>query len=154
AFYIDLMDSDTINLDKINSAHYLWIPACRGSFSQVEGILSVKDVLAGRCGATPVPLASLVQPPLYVAVDFTLLQLLEAFKQSHHPIALVQDHHGQAAGLVTMADVMMAIVGEFPLAHAQYDPDIIQREDGSWLLDGQIDIASLKEKFGLRNLPE
>lgn len=154
AFYIDLADSDAVNLDKINRSHYFWIPACRGSFSQVEGILSVKDVLAGCCGATPVPLASLVQPPLYVAVDITLLQLLEAFKQSHHPIALVQDHNGQAAGLVTIADVMMAIVGEFPHARAHYDPDFVQRQDGSWLIDGQIDIASLKEKFSLRNLPE
>lgn len=153
-FYIDLADSDADNLEKINRSPYFWIPACRGGFSQMEGILSVKDVLAARSSAEPVSLESLVQLPLMVAVDISLLQLLEAFKQSRHPAALVQDDQGHVAGLVTMADVMMAIVGDFPLSDEEYDPDMVQRDDGSWLLDGQIDIASFKDQFGLRKLPE
>lgn len=153
-FHIDLEDSDADNLVKINSAPDFWVPVCRGGLANVEGMLSVKDVLAAHSTSTPVSLAALVQPALTVPVNMTLLQLLEAFKQSRHLVAMVRDDQNRVAGVVTMVDVMMAIVGDFPLSDETYDPDMVQREDGSWLLDGQIDIASFKDQFGLRKLPE
>lgn len=153
-FYIDLADGDSVNLAKINAAPYFWIPVCNGGLAHMVGILSVKDVLAARSQSPDAALETLVRPPLTVQVDVTLLQLLDEFKKARHPVAIVLDDHGQAAGLVTMADVMMAIVGDFPLADEAYDPDFIQREDGSWLVDGQIDIASFKDQFAIRALPE
>lgn len=153
-FYIDLADGDSVNLAKINAAPYFWIPVCSGGLGNMVGMLSVKDVLAAQSLAPDAALETLVKPPLTVPVDATLLQLLEEFKKSPHPVAIVLDDHRQAAGLVTMADVMMAIVGDFPVADASYEPDFIQREDGSWLVDGQIDIASFKDQFAIRKLPE
>ncbi|CBL43746.1 CBS domain protein, hemolysin-related [gamma proteobacterium HdN1] len=153
-FYIDLNDGDQANLAKINSGPYFWVPVCRGGLNQIVGMLSVKDLLSSRSASPQAPLESLVQSPLYVPLSTTLLELLEQFKQARDPVVLVRDHHGQVAGLVTMSDVMMAIVGDFPVADDDYEPDFVQRQDGSWLVSGQIDIATFKDHFAVRKLPE
>lgn len=153
-FYIDLADGDETNLARINAAPYVWVPVCNGGLGKILGMLSVKSLLQARSLAPAPALESLLQPALCVPVDATLLKLLEQFKQTRHPVALVNDDHGQTIGLVTMSDVMMAIVGDFPVEDDEYEPDFVQREDGSWLVSGQIDIASFKDHFGVRNLPE
>jgi putative hemolysin len=82
----------------------------------------------------------------------TALQLLETFKQSATHIAMVVDEHGALEGLVTMNDVLEAMVGEMPSQLRSGESFAVQREDGSWLLDGRMPISDFKELFSIDRL--
>jgi putative hemolysin len=81
------------------------------------------------------------------------LRVLELFKQSGTHIALVIDEYGGIQGLVTPSDILEAIVGDLPVAGEQFEPLAVQREDGSWLLDGMLSVDEFKELFDLGHLP-
>lgn len=153
-YYLDLEDGDAVNLAKIRDGSHSWLPVCSGGIAKVEGILSAKEVLGACMGTGIADLRTLLHPALQISVDTTVLELLEALRESNAKLAVVLDHQGQTAGLVTMADIMMAIIGDLASADEDYEPDFVAREDGSWLVDGQVDIASLKDKFSLRKLPD
>ena len=82
------------------------------------------------------------QPALFVPETMTLMKLLEQFKRAHLPIALVVDEFGDVEGLVSLTDVIASIVGDLP-AEPGEEPSIVRRDDGSWLLDGALDIDAV-----------
>jgi putative hemolysin len=98
-------------------------------------------------------LAAILQLPLYVAEGTRALKVLEQFKQTGVHIALVTDEYGGIEGLVTLNDLMEAIVGDLPSLEDREEPLIIQRDDGSWLLDGSLDINDLKDLVKKELLP-
>jgi len=69
------------------------------------------------------------------------------------PVALVLDERGHIEGLITLTDVLEALVGEVPDAHERSEEPIVRREDGSWLVDGLLAADELKERLGLKELP-
>jgi putative hemolysin len=95
-----------------------------------------------------------MQSPLYVAESTRTLNVLEKFKQTGIHMALVTDEYGGIEGLVTLTDLMEAIVGDLPSAETQDEPMAIQREDGSWLLDGLLAINEFRDIFRNESLPE
>ncbi|MGL6284335.1 MAG: transporter associated domain-containing protein, partial [Microcoleaceae cyanobacterium] len=94
-----------------------------------------------------------LQTPLYVPENSRALKVLELFKQSGTHIALVTDEYGGVEGLVTLNDLLEALVGELPEAGEQDDPMSVQREDGSWLLDGFMSTDEFKDLFNKESLP-
>jgi putative hemolysin len=87
-------------------------------------------------------LPSLAEPALFVPETMTLMKLLEQFKRTHLPVALVVDEFGGVEGLVSLTDVISAIVGDLPSEPGE-EPSIVRREDGSWLMDGGLDLPAL-----------
>jgi putative hemolysin len=81
------------------------------------------------------------------------MQLLEHFKRAHLPAALVIDEYGEVVGIATVNDVIEAIVGDLP-GDEEEDPLMVQREDGSWLVDGMLDLDGLKILLDVDELPE
>jgi putative hemolysin len=79
----------------------------------------------------------------------TLMTLLEQFKRTHLPVALVVDEFGDTQGLVSLADVTSSIVGDLP-AEPGGEPLIVRRDDGSWLLDGGLDIDTMRSRGAAR----
>jgi putative hemolysin len=98
-------------------------------------------------------LQALAQPPLFVAESTRSLNVLEMFRQSGTHIALITDEYGGIEGLVTLNDLIEAIVGNIPNDDEIEEPQIIQREDGSYLLDGLLSIDEFKELFEKETLP-
>ena len=97
--------------------------------------------------------AALIQP-LYIPETNTVLELLDQFKEAHTHFALVIDEFGGVEGLVTMNDVLEAIVGE--LSNSQHKPSkkgIELLENGTWLIDGQLSVDDLKPILGIADLP-
>ncbi len=82
----------------------------------------------------------------------TVLRALEVFKTSGEPMALVVDEYGDLEGLVTLTDILEALVGDIPGA-GESDPRIVRREDGTWLVDGMIGIDEVKQALGVAHLP-
>lgn len=153
-FYVDIEDSIEENRRKIAGSHYSRIPVCKGGLDNVIGILYAKDMLNRVLADQPLDLTALVKRPLFIPRYATALQLLEQFKKSKIHLAMVVDEHGQTSGLVSTNDVLEAIVGDLPAEDEEYEPDFVEREDGSWLVAGQVDIGAFKEHFDIKRLPE
>lgn len=109
----------------------------------VVGVVSVKDIYAHLAANIPVRLADLMIPPLYVPATDTVTELLEAFRKTRRHIAIITDEAHQVVGLVTLVDVLEAIVGDMPSLEEREKPEARQRGDGSWLVDGGFAVAEL-----------
>jgi putative hemolysin len=99
-------------------------------------------ILEQALGTNALDLPSIAEPALYVPETMSLMKLLEQFKRTHLPLALVVDEFGDVEGLVSLTDVIAAIVGDLPSEPGE-EPAIVRREDGSWLIDGSVDIDSV-----------
>lgn len=151
--WLDLDDPLEVNQQKIARQHHSYYLVCRGSFDNILGILHVKDVLAQSLSGKPLNLETLVRPPLYVPESMRVFKVLEQFKQTGVHLALAVDEYGVVQGLMTLNDIMEAIVGEVPAADEAVEPGIVQRADGSWLFDGMLPIDQIKDRLHLDKLP-
>jgi putative hemolysin len=129
---------------KIVVSGHSFFPVYERNRDQVVGVVSVKAIYANLAAGVGVKVADLMTKPLIVPATQTVIQLLETFKQSGIHIALVADEFGSIVGLVTLNDVMEAIVGDFPSQSERLKPAARQREDGSWLVDAMIEIEALE----------
>ncbi len=152
--WLDLESPLTEIIQRVNESNYSRFPVGRGSIDQCVGIVRGSRLLATQLFNQNAELESLMQSPLYVAESTRALNVLEQFKQTGIHIALVTDEYGGIEGLVTLTDLMEAIVGDLPLVEIQEEPMAIQREDGSWLLDGLLAIDEFRDIFSDESLSE
>jgi putative hemolysin len=152
--WLNLADPWEINHRKIIETSYSRFPVGQGSLDNVLGIVRAKDALAFCLTHQALDLRQVMTPPLFVPETAPAFQLLETFKKSRPHLALVVDEYGAIQGLVTLNDILETLVGEIRPAGTPAEPEAVQREDGSWLLDGRLPIDELKELFGLARLPE
>jgi len=137
--YVDIRDSVDTLREKLREQPHSVLPLCEGSLDKVLGFVRSTKVLERFLERGQPDLPSLAEPPLFVPETMTLMKLLEQFKRTHLPIALVVDEFGDVEGLVSFTDVISSIVGDLPMEPGE-EPAIVQREDGSWLLDGAVDL--------------
>jgi putative hemolysin len=134
---------------------YSHFPICQGTVDELLGFVTAKEVLAASL-TEPLTLAKLmhlVTPPLYVPEVMTAFNGLEIFKQSGRHVAAVVDEYGAIQGLVTLNDILEAIVGDIHTGDEPAEPQAVQGEDGSWLLDGRMLIEEFQDIFDIRDLP-
>lgn len=152
--WIDLEDPAQLILDQIIHSSHSRFPVADGSLDNVIGILRAKDVLEQHLTGQHLDLIPLVQKPIFVPENSPASRVLEMVRQSGLHEALVIDEYGGLLGLVTLFDVLEAIVGELPAQDETAEPEIIRREDGSYLLDGLLPIDELKDLFDIHQLPD
>jgi putative hemolysin len=129
-------------------------PVCEGSLDHVLGIIKVKDFLARSLTGQTLDLKALLRQPLYVPESMRAFKVLELFKQTRTHIALVLDEYGSIQGLITLNDILEAIVGDIPSSDMPNEPVIVKREDGSWLIDGALPVEEFKKIFQIAELPQ
>jgi putative hemolysin len=149
--WLSLDDSDDENWRRIAGSGHSHFPVYQDTRDNVIGMVSVKSLWANLSLAGRVELRALVTPPLYVPTAMPAGQLIESFKQSGKHIALVVDEFGSLQGLVTLNDVMMAIVGNLPEREQRHDPKAVLRPDGTWLIDAMLDIDETKSSLGVED---
>ena len=137
--YVDIRDSVDTLREKLREQLHSVLPLCDGSLDKVLGFVRSTKVLEQFLERGQPDLPAIAEPPLFVPETMTLMKLLEQFKRTHLPIALVVDEFGDVEGLVSFTDVISSIVGDLPTEPGE-EPAIVQREDGSWLLDGAVDL--------------
>lgn len=146
-FVVDLDEDEETVRQRIVETEYSRLVVCRDGLDQILGILQTGDLLKkalpGHC-ITAADVESVLHPPLYVPETVTTTQLLESFRRARLQFALIVDEYGDVQGLVTLTDVLASIVGELSVPEAPEDRDMVQREDGSWLVDGDVGIERLK----------
>lgn len=142
------------NLQKVMESNHSRFPVGRGSLDHCVGIIRGSSLLTKQLHGQLINLEEILQSPLYVAESTRVLNVIEEFKRTGVHIALVADEYGGIEGVVTLNDLMEAIVGDLPSLENEEEPLIIQREDGSWLLDGSLDINDFKDLFEKKSLPD
>jgi putative hemolysin len=120
----------------------------------VLGVVRAKDILACFLCDEEFDLAKWMRAPLYVPENALALKVLETFKKSKNHVALAVDEYGVVAGLITIYDILEAIVGDIPSVDEAEEPMAVQRKDGSWLLDGLLPMDRFKELFAVGEVPE
>lgn len=150
---LDLDEPLNENLQRIQESEHSRFPVCRSGFDEVLGIINAKVLLAQTLRGEKPDFKTELQPAVFVPESLTGMELLEHFKSSGVQMAFVIDEYGEIQGLITLQDLIEAIAGEFkPDDHE--DAWAIQRQDGSWLLDGIIPVPELKDTLGLETVPE
>ena len=151
--FLDVKLPPEENLRRLIESEHSRFPVCDGGLENVLGVLHAKQALAQVAqGKTPDFSANL-QPCVYVPETLTGMELLEQFRANNMQMALVIDEYGEIEGIVTVQDMIEALTGEFTPRNAE-DAWAVQREDGSWLLDGAIPIPEMKDRLELREVPE
>lgn len=152
--WVDLDDPLEENLAKIRQTMHTRIPASRGNLDNVLGILRAKDIMDACLAGEPVDLEAVMVEPLLVPESMPALLVMEKFKETRMHMALVIDEYGGLQGLVTVNDILEAIVGEIPQRGETDVRQIIEREDGSWLVDGMLSVDEFKDYFDFDTLPD
>ncbi len=152
--WLSLDDSDDENWRRIAGSGHSHFPVYQKTRDNVVGMVSVKSLWANLSLAGRAELRTLVTPPLYVPTSMPASTLISEFKKSGKHIALVVDEFGGLQGLVTLNDVMEAIVGNLPEREQRHEPKAVLRQDGSWLIDALLEIDEVKHHLQIeRDLP-
>jgi putative hemolysin len=142
------------NLARIETSDHARFPVVKGGMDNTLGVINARQWLSHALRGDDRTLANQpLQQPLYVPETLTGMELLDNFRGSDVHMAFVIDEYGQVKGIVTLQDLIEAITGEF----RPRDPQTswaVQREDGSWLLDGHIPVPELKDRLQLDGVPE
>jgi putative hemolysin len=152
--WLDLDDSPDEIQRKITLGPYSLFPVCRRRLDNVLGVVQAKDLLSCNLKDRKVDLKSTLLPPLFIPESMRALKVLERFKQTGVHLAIVLDEYGSVQGVVTLTDLLEGLVGDIPHIEELSDPQIVQREDGSWLMDGSLPIDVFKETLELEELPD
>jgi putative hemolysin len=147
--WLDLEDSPEENRQKMVDSAYSRYPVCQEGLDNVLGVIPVTDLLARSLKGEPLDLTVGLRQPVFVPESTRGLKVLELFKQTITHMALVVDEYGVIQGLVTLNDIMSEIVGDVPAEPGEDDPQAVQREDGSWLLDGMLPVEEFLELFDM-----
>lgn len=148
--WLDLEDLDEVNWRKIAGAGHTDYPVFQGNHDNIRGIVSVKSLWANLSMTGSVRIVDVLNTPLFVPTTMAAPRLIEEFRRSRRHVALVVDEFGVVEGIVTLKDVLEAIVGRLPERGVrQYYPEMILREEGSWIIDAQLDYEETASAIGL-----
>jgi putative hemolysin len=152
--WLDINDSAEQMRAKVEASGFSRYPVCEGSADKVLGVVRAKDLLATLLAGLPVDLKAAVRDPLFVPESMPAIAVLEEFKKTGAHMAIVIDEYGGLNGLFTIHNILSAIVGDIPLAGKPSEPLAVQRENGSWLVDGMLSIIEFKDLFHVAAMPE
>lgn len=152
--WLDMDATREENEELLRATPYSRYPVYRGDEAEVVGVVEVKNLLRNFAGGAADLFAQMAKP-LFVPATARALDLLEEFRDAETPMALVVDEYGDIEGLVTLNDLLAAVVGASQLGHGggEENAPIVPREDGSWLVDGSLSTDDLRELLRVDRLP-
>jgi putative hemolysin len=128
-------------------------PVCRKGLDNLLGVVHLKDMVKSGLLTQTIDLKVLARQPMFVPESMPALKLLEEFRKGETHIAFVLDEYGVLAGLITLNDIVVSLLGQMTRAGEESEPMAVKREDGSWLLDGALPIEELKGIMHVQKLP-
>lgn len=152
--WIDVDASEEELREFLASHSHTQFVVCHGGLDEVLGIVRSADLLPIAFKGSRIELRALVREALFVPDSMPAVQLLESFRGSHKHVALVMDEYGAVEGLVTVTDLLTAIVGDLPADASEAQGAFVSRADGSWLVDGSAAMEEVQTHFGMDALPE
>jgi putative hemolysin len=150
--WLDVGDSQEVVINEIRTSGHSRFPVCRGELDEIVGIIHNKDLLELAFQGKAVDLAKAAAKPLVVHDGTAILKLLDMMKKSGLHMAIVVDEYGSVEGLVTITDILETIAGDLPEPGETVEVDAVQREDGSWLVNGSMPVDEFEDELGIRGL--
>lgn len=143
-YVLDLDEPEDAIRTCLAESPFTRIVVCRDGLEHIIGILRTADLLKLALAGEKLDIERFLRPALYVPEGVSTTHLLESFRKARQQCALIVDEYGELQGLVTLTDVLTSIVGELPSSDTSEEQDIVERADGSWLVDGGVAIERLK----------
>jgi putative hemolysin len=147
--WLDITDSIEEIRQKIADCPYSRFPVRQDSLETIVGIVKSRDLLVESLSGKDIDLKSLLKPAHFIPETMFASRALELFKEKSTELLLVVDEFGGLQGLLTINDILEEIVGAMEFE----EPQATQRQDGSWLLDGMLEVDEFKELFDFKVLP-
>lgn len=151
--YLDIEQPLEPVLEKLIDSDHSRFPVCRGGIHEVLGVITAKRLLKKHLKGETSDITDYLLPAVYVPESMTGMKLLEQLRESGVQMVFVVDEYGEVLGLVTLQDLLEALTGAFKPRDPE-DVWAVQRDDGSWLLDGLTPIPELKDRLHLKTVPE
>jgi len=126
---------------------------CEGGVDNALGVVHAEDLLARCLERAPFDLRAAVHQPLFVPETMPVFQLLGEFRKSRLQVALALDEYGGVQGMVTVDDIVEALVGDLPERGEPDRPEILREPDGTWIVDGAVPVEDLTAALDV-DLPE
>lgn len=150
-YLVDLAEPELEVRRQVAESPYARVVVCRDGLDNVVGVLQRGDLLKPVLENAPFDVEQVLRPPVYVPESVTTTHLLESLRRNRSQFALVIDEYGEVQGLVTLNDVLEAIVGDVPSQDDDGEQDVVEREDGSLLMDGGVGVERLKAVLELKD---
>lgn len=150
--WLDADDGVDIHKKIIRASGYSRFAVARGDLEEILGFVYAKDLLNASFDGHDLSIKTVMRPPLIVPDTTPVLRLLEHFKQSGQHIAVIVDEYGSVEGLVSITDILEAITGDIPEQGEAREEQPLQRDDGSWLIEGMTPLDEIENILGLRNM--
>jgi len=144
--WLDIHDNKEVVKKKIFDSPHSVYPVCEGEVDHIVGIIKIKDLYMATA-SNNYSLSTILRKPLFVPENNSAYQVLEKFKETQSRAAFIVDEYGTFLGMITLNDILEAIVGDMPETGQDDDWEITQREDGSYLVDAQISFYDFLSKF-------
>lgn len=152
--WLDITQGSKLNRKTITQNSFSYFPICRENLDRVVGVVRTKEILTNYLTEEKLDLPKFMHKPLFVPESMNAFKVFELFKKTGIHIALVVNEFGNIEGLLTMTDLLEAIVGDIPTIDEIEETEITKRDDGSWFVDGLVLVDDFKEFFHLRKFPE
>lgn len=147
--WLDMTDSIEQIRGKVQENLYNIYPVSSGKFDNIRGVVYLKD-LFGRIDEPDFSLEAVIRPAQYLPENQSVYNALEQFKQARVKYGIVTDEFGGIQGIVTLKDIMEGLIGQVP--EAGEETEIVQRADGTWLVDGQYNFYDFLEFYDMEDL--
>jgi len=147
--WLDIADTIEEIREKIANCPFSRFPVRQDSLETILGIVKSRDLLLASLSGKEFDLKSLLKPAFFIPETMFASRALELFKEKNTELLLVVDEFGGLQGLLTINDILEEIVGAMEFE----EPQATQRQDGSWLLDGMLEVDEFKELFNFNSLP-
>ncbi|MGC9516210.1 MAG: hemolysin family protein [Methanomicrobiales archaeon] len=154
--YLDVDDPVKLNRNKIIESERSIFPVGQEGLNNLLGVVQTKDILSSVLQDEDIDLKSHLKKPLIVPETLPTLEILKIFKENSDYVhmALIVDEYGSIEGLITLNDILEAIVGDIPAIDEPDEPRAIKRKDGSYLVDGYLPVDEFKDIMEIEKLPE
>ncbi|HCC52637.1 MAG TPA: hemolysin [Porphyromonadaceae bacterium] len=149
--WIDLSDSVEKIREKVKTNLYNTYPVASGKFDNIKGVVFLKD-LFGNIDSPDFSISNVLRSPQFIQENMSVYKALEQFRQARVKYGMVTDEFGSVQGIVTLKDIVDALIGE--VDEFDEEPEIVERKDGSVLVDGQYSFYSFLDYFDMAYLYE
>lgn len=155
--FVDVQSPIDVLRNQIVSTEHTRLIVCRNGLLHVLGVLRVGDLLKKTLNGASITvedIETVLQKPLFVPETISTIQLMENFRYTRNSLALIVDEYGEVQGIATLNDVLAAIVGNYSVPEVPEENELTRREDGSWLVNGEVSIEKLRTELKItRELP-
>ncbi len=137
----------------VTAADQEHLPVCKGDLDHVVGVVHLRDAVKSLLQNEPVNLGKLAESPLFVPEGMPAVKLLETLRRTRQSCAFVVDEFGGTRGMIELEDLLEAILGVMGQPDDDEEPDVVRREDGSWLIAGSSPASELKRLLDVDHIP-